>query len=65
MIFLMNRAIKTSRAKTDLLTLEPFLQGKLKVHKFRFIGQFGYSIILKEGHDYMKPMLAVGMEYVL
>lgn len=48
-----------------LLTLEPVLQGKVKIWNFRIINQFGYSIAMKKGEDYMKPIITIGIEYVI
>ena len=49
--------------KTNLITLEPVIQGKVKIWKFRIVNQFGYSIAIKKNHDYMKPILTIGLEY--
>jgi hypothetical protein len=49
----------------DFFTLEPVVQGKIKIWKFRIVNQFGYSIALKKDHDYMKPILSVGLEFVM
>lgn len=49
----------------DLFTLEPVIQGKLKIWNFRLVNQFGYSIAIKKNEDYMKPILTVGMEYII
>lgn len=46
-------------------TLEPVIQGKVKIKKFRIVNQFGYSIIVKEDHDYAKPILTIGLEYIV
>ena len=51
--------------KTNLITLEPVVQGKLKIKKFRIVNQFGYSIAIKKHHDYMKPILTVGLDYII
>lgn len=51
--------------KESLFTLEPAIQGKLKIWKLRLFNQFGYSLALKKDHDYMKPFLTVGFEYIL
>ncbi len=48
----------------NLVTLEPVVQGKVKIWNFRIIKQFGYSIALKEDF-YMKPILTVGLQYVI
>jgi len=45
----------------DLFTLEPVVQWKFKIWNFRVINQFGYSIAM----NYMKPILTVGIEYVI
>ena len=47
----------------DFFTLEPVIQGKLKIWNFRVVNQFGYSIAMKKNEDYMKPILTVGIEY--
>jgi hypothetical protein len=46
-------------------TLEPVIQGKVKVWKFRIVNQFGYSIAIKKKHDYMKPILTAGLDFIL
>jgi hypothetical protein len=48
-----------------LITLEPVVQGKVKIKKIRIVNQFGYSIPIKKHHDYMKPILTLGLEYIL
>lgn len=48
----------------DLITLEPMITGKIKYKSFRLLTQFGFSIAAKKGHDYMKPLLSVGLGYV-
>ncbi len=47
----------------NLITLEPVLQWKAKIWKLRFVNQFGYSIAIIRKHDYMKPILTIGLEY--
>ncbi len=49
----------------DFFTLEPVIQGKLKIWNFRLTHQFGYSIAIKKNEDYMKPILTVGIEYII
>lgn len=49
----------------DLVTLEPIVQGKVKIWNFRIVNQFGYSIAIKRNEDYMKPILTVGIEYII
>jgi len=49
----------------DLFTLEPVVQGKLKIWNFRVVNQFGYSIAIKKNEDYMKPILTAGIEYII
>lgn len=49
----------------NLFTLEPVVQGKFKIWNFRLVNQFGYSIMMKKNKDYMKPILTVGIEYVM
>lgn len=51
--------------KESLFTLEPAIQGKVKFWKLRLFNQFGYSLAIKKDHDYMKPFLTVGLEYIL
>ena len=55
----------TTVENTDLITLEPTVQGKIKIYNLRIVNQFGYSIALKKKHDYMKPILTVGLEFIL
>jgi hypothetical protein len=55
----------TSILGIDLFTLEPAIQGKIKIRNFRIVNQFGYSIPLKKNQQYMKPILTLGIEYVL
>ncbi len=59
------RANYTTVNDNSLVTLEPMVQGKLKLWKLRLVSQFGYSISLKENQDYMKPILTFGLEYTL
>jgi hypothetical protein len=47
-----------------LFVLEPVTEGKIKLWDARIVAQFGYSIALKKKHDYMKPILTIGLEYV-
>ena len=49
----------------ELITIEPVVQGKVKIGKFRIVNQFGYSIAIKEEHDYMKPILSAGLQFVI
>lgn len=49
----------------ELYTLEPLIQGKLKIWNFRVLSQFGYSIAMKRNEDYMKPILTFGIEYII
>jgi hypothetical protein len=49
---------------TNLITLEPAIQCKIKISKLRIINQFGYSIAIKKGEDYMKPVLTIGLEFI-
>lgn len=49
----------------DFFTMEPMVQGKLKIWNFRIVNQFGYSVAMKKNEDYMKPVLTVGLEYVI
>lgn len=49
----------------DFFTLESVIQGKLKIWNFRVVNQFGYSIAVKKDEDYMKPILTVGIEYII
>lgn len=49
----------------NLLTIEPVIQGKLKLWNFRIINQFGYSIPIIQNEDYMKPILTIGIEYII
>lgn len=51
--------------KTGFFTIEPVVQGKVKIRDFRIVNQFGYSVALKSRHDYMKPILTVGIEYII
>ncbi|MCX6230489.1 MAG: hypothetical protein NTZ33_02995 [Bacteroidetes bacterium] len=50
---------------SELITLEPVIQGKIKINQFRIVNQFGYSIALKKNHDYMMPVFTIGMEYII
>ncbi|MBK7029182.1 MAG: hypothetical protein IPH45_08190 [Bacteroidales bacterium] len=50
---------------TRFATLEPAVQGKLKIWKLRIVTQLGYSIALKKGHDYAKPILSMGLDFIL
>ena len=59
------RANYTTIENSKLITIEPTAQGKIKIGKLRVVNQFGYSIAIKKHHDYMKPILTFGMEYVL
>jgi hypothetical protein len=59
------RANYTSFNNSSFFALEPAVQGKLKIGKLRMVNQFGYSIAIKKHHDYMKPVLTVGIEIVL
>lgn len=55
----------TNVDNNNLFTLEPVVQGKIKIWNFRIINQFGYSIAIKKNEDYMKPILTIGLEYVI
>jgi len=46
-----------------LFVLEHVIQGKVKVWEFYIVNQFGYAIAIKKGHDYMKPILSIGLEF--
>lgn len=59
------RANYTTFNSSSFIALEPVVQGKLKIGKLRIVNQFGYSIAIKKHHDYMKPILTVGIEIVL
>lgn len=59
------RANYTNVDNKNLFILEPVIQGKVKIWNFRIINQFGYSIAIKENEDYMKPILTLGIEYII
>lgn len=59
------RANYTTVNDNSLITLEPMVQGKIKIWKFRIVSQFGYSFAFKENQDYMKPILTFGLEYTI
>ncbi|NOZ45780.1 MAG: hypothetical protein GXO79_03260 [Chlorobi bacterium] len=52
-------------ANKNLITLEPVVQGKVKIWNFRIVNQFGYSIAIRKNEDYMKPILTIGLEYII
>ncbi len=47
----------------NAIVLEPSIQGKFKLGKFRIINQFGFAIITSKNEDYMKPNLRIGIGY--
>ena len=49
----------------EFFTLEPVIQGKVRIWKLRIVNQFGYSIAIKKKHDYLKPILTVGLELII
>jgi hypothetical protein len=50
--------------ETYMGTVEPMINLQVKISKFRVISQFGYSVILKRGESYMKPILSLGLCFV-
>lgn len=50
--------------ETSMGTLEPMVNFQIKAWKFRLVSQFGYSVILKRGESYMKPILSLGLSFV-
>lgn len=59
------RANYTKVNGIDFFTMEPMVQGKVKFWNFRIVNQFGYSVAMKKHEDYMKPVLTVGLEYII
>ncbi len=59
------RGIYTRVDNENLIALEPVVQGKVKIWHFRIINQFGYSIALKKENIYMKPILTIGLQYII
>ena len=59
------RANYTKVNGADFFTMEPMVQGKLKIWNLRIVNQFGYCVAMKRHEDYMKPVLTVGLEYVI
>ncbi|MCF8308342.1 MAG: hypothetical protein K9I68_04960 [Bacteroidales bacterium] len=53
----------TSVQQKKLFTIEPALQGKIKLWRFWMVHQLGYSAAVKNHEDYMKPIYTVGLNY--
>jgi len=49
----------------SFFTLEPLIQGKVKIWKLRIVNQFEYCIAINKGNDYMKPVFTIGLEFIL
>lgn len=57
------RANYTRVQQKNLGTIEPALQGKIKLWNLWIVHQLGYSLALKNNEDYMKPVYTLGINY--